>query len=414
VAATERIELPEPLARVFEAPRGERLFRGAWGGRGSGKSYGFALMAAVWGYAEPLRILCTRELQVSIKESMHAELRGAIGAYPWLSSHYEVGESFIRGTNGTEFLFRGLRHNMSAIKSMSGIDLCIVEEAEDVPEASWRDLAPTIRAPGSEIWAIWNPCLDGSPVDTRLRKSPPERSVVVECQYWDNPWFPARLEAQRQDDQRRLDPATYAWIWEGAYLENSDAQVLAGKVRVDEFTPGPDWDGPYYGVDWGFSQDPTAGLRVWVNDQCLYIEHEALKVGLDIDRTPAFLMEHLPGIAEHVSRADSARPETISYCRQNGLRRMTAVDKWPGSVEDGIAHLRGYREIIVHPRCREFMRESRLYSYKVDRLTGDVLPKVVDAHNHLIDAGRYALAPLIRQRGNSYATAGDRMFGASA
>src|SRR5690554_8060041 len=101
-------------------------------------------MAAIWGYAEPMRILCTRELQVSIKESMHAELKNAINSIDWLRNHYEIGEAFIRGANGTEFIFRGLRHNMSAIKSMAQIDLCIVEEASDVPQHSWTDLLPTI------------------------------------------------------------------------------------------------------------------------------------------------------------------------------------------------------------------------------------------------------------------------------
>ncbi len=95
-------------------------------------------------------------------------------------------------------------------------------------------------------------------------------------------------------------------------------------------------------------------------------------------------------------RADNARPESISYLKRHGLPNCTAVDKWPGSVEDGVAHLRSYSEIVIHPRCRETIRESRLWSYKVDRLSGDVLPDVVDANNHWMDALRYALAPLVR------------------
>lgn len=341
---------------------------------------------------------------------MHAELAKAISSQSWLAAHYQIGESFIRGANGTEIVFRGLRHNISSIKSMSQIDLCIVEEAADVPQHSWQALLPTVRASKSEIWCVYNPRSRTDPVDVMFRQQSPPRTMAVEIGWQDNPWFPSELEEQRLHAQKVMTPDEYAWIWEGAYLENSDANVLADKVRVDDFTPGDNWSGPYFGVDWGFAQDPTVGVRLWVHDECLFVEHEAYQVALDIDRTPDFLIQRLPGIETHVSRADSARPETISYCRQHGLRRMTATDKWAGSVEDGIAHLRGYREIVVHPRCPEFVRETRLYSYAVDRLTGDVLPKLIDAHNHGIDAARYALSPLIRQRGGDYAVFGERMF----
>lgn len=390
------IELPARLVPLFTPRRGDVRYRCAKGGRGSGKSFSFALMAAVWGYAEPLRILATRELQVSIKESFHAEVKNAIESVPWLAAHYEVGESFIRGRNGTEFIFRGLRHNIASIKSMAQVDLCVVEEAEDVPEASWRDLLPTIRAPRSEVWVVWNPRLDGSPVDRRFVKACPPDAIVIEANHTDNPWFPPVLEAQRKYDQSNMDPALYAHVWEGHYLTNSDAQVLAGKVKVEEFTPAEGWDGPYLGADWGFAQDPTTAVKCWVHGRRLYIEHEAYKVGLEIDQTAALLMAKIPDIEKYTVRADSARPETISYLKRHGLPKVEGVKKWPGSVEDGIAHLRSYEAIVVHPRCRETINEARLYSYKVDRLTKDIMPDIVDAHNHCIDAVRYAMAPLIK------------------
>ena len=397
--STVKVELPPKLVPVFSQPRGDLRFRGAFGGRGSAKSFTFAKMAAIWGYAEPLRILCTRELQVSIKESFHAEVKSAIASTPWLASHYDVGIDYIRGKNGTEFIFRGLRHNMSSIKSMAQIDLCIVEEAADIPEASWRDLLPTIRAPKSEIWVIYNPKKPTDPVDVMFRQEPPPRSLIVEMNWSDNPWFPAELDEQRRHAQKVMNPADYAHIWEGAYLINSDAQILAGKVHVDEFEPGADWDGPYYGVDWGFSQDPTAGVKCWVYGDDLYVEHEGGRVGLEISDTAEFLKSKLPGIESHVSRADCARPETISHVKRCGLTKMVGVDKWKGSIEDGIQHLRSYARIVVHPRCREVINETNLYSFKVDKLTGDVLPDIVDANNHYIDAIRYALAPLIKQKG---------------
>lgn len=398
MGAVARIEIPPKLLPVFSPRRGEVRYRAAYGGRGSGKSRSFALMAAVFGYAEPLRILCTRELQVSIKESMHAELRQAIEAEPWLRQHYEIGESYIRGANGTEFLFRGLRYNMSAIKSMAGIDLCIIEEAEDVPEASWLDLEPTIRAPKSELWVIWNPRRDGSPVDKRFRKSTPPRAVVAEVHADDNPWLPDELIEQREHNRVTMDPQTFAHVWEGAYLENSDAQVLAGKWRVEDFhDPLSTDDGPYYGADWGFAQDPTTLVACFMRGRTLYVWHETGAVGCEIDETAA-LFDKVPGSRTHTIRADSARPETISYMRRQGFR-IEGVEKWPKSVEDGITWLRSLDEIVIHPRCKRTIEEARMYSYKVDRLSGDVMPVIVDAHNHYIDAIRYACAPMIRQRG---------------
>lgn len=392
-----RVELPPKLIPVFTPHRGSLRYRGAYGGRGSGKSFTFSLMAAIWGYVEPLRILCTRELQVSIKDSMHAEIKNAIESFPWLANHYEIGEAFIRGKNGTEFLFRGLRHNIGSIKSMAQIDLCIVEEAEDVPEHSWQALEPTIRAEKSEIWPIWNPKRKGSPVDSRFRQSVPPRSAIVEMNYSDNPWFPAVLEEQRQTAQRRFDPAVYAHIWEGAYLESSDAQVFNGKWAIDEFTPEAAWDGPYFGADFGFAQDPNTLTKAWVHNHCLYIEYEAGGVGVELDEMPA-LYDLVPGARDHVIRADCARPETISHLKRRGLK-IEAAPKWSGSVEDGVEFIRGaFDKIIIHPRCKKTAEEFRLYSYKQDKLTGDILPLIIDAWNHYIDSIRYALSPLIKRK----------------
>lgn len=411
---TARVELPPKLIPLFAKRRGELRYRGAHGGRGSGKSFSFAKMAAIWGIVEPLRILCTRELQESIKESFHAELKNAIQSEPWLAAAYDVGIDYLRTRipgreKQTEFIFKGLRHNIGSIKSLAQIDLCIVEEAEDVPEHSWEALEPTIRAPNSEIWVIWNPRKEGSPVDTRFRKSVPPRSMIVEMNYSDNPWFPIELEEQRQHAQRTMDPARYAHIWEGAYLQNSDAQVFKGKWRVDYFTPEKGWDGPYHGLDFGFSQDPTAATKLWIHNRKLYVEHEAGKVGLELDETADYLCTHIPGIDDHVVRADSARPESISYLKrkdETGIRKhlphIKAVEKGKGSVEDGIEFIRSFDEVVIHPRCKETTKEFMNYSYKVDRNTGDILPTISDAWNHYIDSIRYALEPIMKRRGRGF------------
>lgn len=396
MSAAAHVALPPALLPVFEPPRGAVRNRGAYGGRGSGKSRSFAKMAAIFGYVEPLRILCTREFQVSIKESMHAELKAAIESEPWLAAHYNVGESFIRGRNGTEFLFRGLRHNIGSIKSIAHIDVCIVEEAEDVPEHSWVGLIPTIRAPRSEIWPIWNPRDEDSPVHVRFRERfDPAAMRMAEINYRDNPWFPKVLDDERERDERNMDPALYAHVWEGAFLKISDAQVLRGKFRVDDFPdPGPDVDGPYYGADWGFAQDPTTLNAVFIKGRTLYIWHEAHAVGCEITDIPD-LFDRVPGARKHTIRADSARPETISHVRKAGFNIIPAK-KWTGSVEDGIAWFRSFDEIVIHPRCKKTAEEARLWSYKKDRLTGDVLPTLVPGNDHHWDGIRYGCAPIIQ------------------
>lgn len=391
---------------MFALERGAVQYRNMHGGRGSGKSFSAALMASVWGYAEPLRILCTREFQASIKESFHAELKAAIAAHPFLEAHYDVGVDYLRGANGTEFIFRGLRHSVNTIKSLAKIDLTIVEEAEDAPEASWLALEATVfRQPKSELWALWNPRLDGSPVDMRFRKHPPDNAVTVEMNWNDNPFFPDGLDKLRRREQSRLDPATYAHVWDGAYLVNSAAQVFSGKWRVEEFEPAASWDGPYHGGDFGYAQDPTAAVRVYIHGDTLYVSHEAGGRGIELDAIAAHVNEAIPGFDEGVSRWDSASPGSISILTRSGLPKAIGAEKWQGSVDDGIRFLRAFREIVVHPRCTNTIGEMRLYSYKVDRLTGDILPVLVDANNHWIDAIRYSVSPLIKMDGYNYASA---------
>lgn len=385
------IELPPKLVDVFT---GEARYRGALGGRGSGKSFSFAKMCAVRGYAKPLRILCCREIQNSIQDSVHAELTKAIESEPWLAAFYDIGRSYIRGANGTEFLFKGLRHNYNDIKSTSGVNICWVEEAEAVSEQSWRTLIPTIREPGSEIWLTWNPENEDSPTNLRFVIDPPQNAKIVKVNHSDNPWFPEELEQERLNDLRR-DPDYYAHVWEGECITRTDAQIFAGKWSVEEFEPDPDtWDGPYFGLDFGFSVDPLACTKSWVHDDCLYIEKECGGQGIELDDTPAVLLAHMPEIGDYTVRADSSEPKSISYLKRNGVPRMVASKKGRDSVDHGIRHMRSFRRIIISPNCVECAKEFRLYSYKIDRLSGDVLPIVVDLHNHYIDSIRYALEPL--------------------
>src|SRR5690606_19459144 len=227
-----RLELPPKLIPVFSGPA---RYRGAYGGRGSAKTRTFALMTAVRGYmfAEAGvsgQILCGREYMNSLEDSSMEEVKQAIRSVPWLNDYYEIGEKFIRARNKRVwFTFSGLRHNVDSIKSKARILIAWIDEAENVSKTAWQKLTPTVRETGSEIWITWNPEKDGSPTDTRFRKNPPANSKIVEMNYTDNPWFPDVLEEERDNDRLILDDQTYAWIWEGAYRENSEAQILAGK-----------------------------------------------------------------------------------------------------------------------------------------------------------------------------------------
>jgi phage terminase large subunit len=336
----------------------------------------------------------------SLEDSSMEEVKQAIRETPWLDAYFEIGERYIRTRNRrVHYLFAGLRHNLDSIKSKARVLIAWIDEAEGVSEVALQKLLPTVRADDSEVWLTWNPEKDGSPVDLRFRKNIPDDAKIVELNYQDNPWFPAVLEGERRYDRENLDPQTYAWIWEGAYRENSDAQVFSGKYRVAEFEASEEWNGPYYGLDFGFAQDPTAAVKCWVHADCLWIEHEAGKVGLELDDTADFVADRVPGIDKHKIRADCARPESISYLSRKGLPRIESVTKWPGSVEDGISHMRSYREVVIHSRCKETIKEFRMYSYKVDRLSGDILTTVVDKWNHYIDAIRYALNEMIKGKG---------------
>lgn len=394
---TVQLELPPKLIPVFSD---KYRYRGAYGGRGSAKSFNFAKMTAVYGYQRPLKILCARELQNSIKDSVHSGIVAAIESEPWLADHYEWGESFIRGKNGTSYIFKGLRHNAKEIKSTSDIDICWVEEAEAVSESSWSVLIPTIRKPGSEIWATWNREDSESATNKRFILHPPESSCIVEMNYSDNPWFPPELEAERIHDLKHR-PDTYSHIWEGECLEVTEAQVFRGKYEVADFDVSSGYGYPMYGIDFGFARDPTTGVECFIRDNVLYIRRESGKVGLELDDTADYLKNDIPNIEKFVSRADSARPESISYLKRHGLQRMEGVKKWPGSIEDGIDFMKSFDKIVVHPDCPNVLKEFKHYSFKVDKNTGDILPVIVDAWNHYIDAIRYALAPMIKNQHGS-------------
>lgn len=399
---TAQIQLPKKLISVFVAENVR--YRGAHGGRGSAKTRSFALMTAVKGYqfAEEGKsgvILCAREFMNSLADSSMEEVKQSIHSIDWLADYYDIGQNYIRTKNGlVSYVFCGLRHNLDSIKSKARILLCWVDEAENVSEIAWRKLTPTVRETNSEIWVTWNPETEGSPTDVRFRQSPPDNAIIVEMNYNDNPFFPDVLEQERLNDLARLDYASYAWIWEGAYLENSDKQVLSGRYVVEEFDDNlhKQADRLLFGADFGFANDPNTLIRSFILNDCLYIEYEAYGVNIELDEMSTFY-DSVPEARKWPIKGDCSRPETISHIKRKGFN-ISAAKKWQGSVEDGIAYLRGFKQIIIHPRCKHTAEEARLYSYKTDRVTNEVLPIIEDKNNHCWDAVRYSLDGYIKHK----------------
>jgi phage terminase large subunit len=394
--AETRVQIPKAFQFLYS---GSARIRAAYGGRGSGKSHAFAQALILKAAQSPKRILCAREIQLSIKESVKKLLDDKIEALG-LNGSFTSTDTEIRGANGSHFLFAGLRTDPQKIKSMEGIDICWVEEASTVSQTSLDLLLPTIRQPGSEIWMTWNPGRPTDPVDVMLRADDlPANWRVKRVNWYDNPWFPAVLRDDMDRDRRR-DKDKYAHVWLGGYKRRSAANVFSNWT-VETFKTPPDMRF-YYGADWGFSVDPTVLIRCFLVGRTLYVDHEVHKVGCEIEDTPA-LFDHVPGSRDWQVRADSARPETISYMQRNGFPKLVPATKGPGSVEDGIEFLKSC-DIVVHPDCVHTIDELSLYSYKTDKLTDEVLPVLEDKKNHVIDALRYALENA-RPHGHQFAFA---------
>jgi phage terminase large subunit len=371
---------------VFKPLLQPARYKGAYGGRGSGKSHFFA-EALVWRAVQQkgLRWVCIREVQKSLAQSAKLLIEDKISNLG-LSSKFKSTDTKIVTPGDGMIIFQGMQnHTADSIKSLEGFDGSWTEEAHTLSQYSLDLLRPTIRKPNSENWFSWNPDDEKDPVDVFLRQEAPDDSIVVRANWNDNLLFPEVLRQEKDYDFRR-DKDRYAHIWLGEYRKQSQARVFSN-WRVEEFETPSDTRF-YFGADWGFSVDPTVLVRCWIAGRTLYIDHEAYAVGCEIDNIPA-LFSQIPGAKTWKITADSARPETISYVSRHGFNIVPAK-KGPSSVEDGIEFLKSY-DIVVHPRCRHTRDELLTYSWKVDPKTGEILPILADKANHVIDSCRYAL-----------------------
>ncbi|WP_240202705.1 PBSX family phage terminase large subunit [Burkholderia sp. LMG 13014] len=400
-----------------------------YGGRGSAKTRTVVSILTAQASARRERVLCLREIQNSIEESSHAELSEEIERRD-LSGSFVVGKKSIRvPATRSSFSFRGLYRNVNGIKGFARSTKAWVDEAEGVSRDSWGVLLPTVREPGSEIWVTFNPNRETDPTWVDLIGPYAEQLdedgcyedddvLIIRANYTDNPWFTEELELERSK-MERTDLDRYRWIWLGKFNRRSDELIFAGKWRVEEFET-PANARFFFGADWGFAVDPTTLNRCWVRGNDLMIDFEAHGKQTDLDEIwklfagrdgmrPEQVKQWkgaddrkypgIPAARKWKIKADCSRPETIAHVAKQGFNIGPAA-KWGGSVEDGIAFLRGFDAIIIHKRCVKTKEEFENYSYKVDKTTGDVLPIIVDKWNHHIDGIRYSMDGFIRGRGN--------------
>src|SRR5674476_214218 len=229
-----KAQFPEKAMALFKpAP-----YKVLHGGRGSAKTHSFCRALLILASRKRLIILCTREIQKSIKESVHKTLADVIDEMG-LSWFYRVLETAIVGLNGSRFTFSGIRNNITAIKSMEAIDICAVFEATFVSHHSWEVLLPTVRrdppygpfGKGSEVWVEFNPELASDETYKRWVVEPPDGAVVVEMNYADNPWFPEILERQKEE-LRKKDYDSYLTVWEGKTRKTLLGAIYAREISA--------------------------------------------------------------------------------------------------------------------------------------------------------------------------------------
>ncbi|WP_176048161.1 PBSX family phage terminase large subunit [Burkholderia sp. BCC1644] len=422
--AEPTVLIAEKLAPLLKKKRRKIVI----GGRGSMKTRTVVSILAARAQARREHNLCLREIQNSIEESSYQEIAEEIDRRDLGDSFRRLKKSISVPANGSRFSFRGLFRNQRALKGFTGVTVAWIDEGENVSRESLDILFPTIRAAGSEIWITFNPNRETDPVWADEVAPYVEQMVdgyyedderiIIRCNWSDNPWFPEELELERQK-MLRTDLDRYNWIWEGKFNRRSDELIFAGKWRVETFET-PANARFFFGADWGFAVDPTTLNRCWVRGNDLMIDWEAHGKQTDLDDIWKLFagkegmraeqvakwragddmkFKGIPGARKWKIKADCSRPETISHVAKQGFN-IDAAKKWGGSVEDGIAFLRGFDRIIIHSRCVKTKEEFENYSYKVDKTTGDVLPIIVDKWNHHIDGIRYSMDGYIRGRGN--------------
>lgn len=387
------VELPVKLRPLFEPARYKVLY----GGRGSSKSWSVARALLILGAKQPTRVLCARETQKSIQESVHRLLKDQIELMG-LQSFYEVQETRIIGKNGTDFAFAGIRQQgVTNLKSFEGVDICWVEEAQVVTRKSWDVLIPTIRKPGSEIWITFNPELDTDETYERFVLAPPDGAVVLEVNYSDNPWFPDELDKERQAWKKR-DPVGYETVWEGKcrpavegaiYAKEIDTLQREKRLRNVPYDPllkvHTVWD-----LGWNdamsiiFVQRQASEVRVidYIEDTHRTLDSYVAEIK---DRRWNWGTDWLPhdGRSKNIQTGKSA--EEILRALGRTVQITPNLD-----IESGIKAARMmFPRCYIDEKCKPLINALKRYKRQVNQITNEPGAPLHDENSHGSDAFRY-------------------------
>jgi phage terminase large subunit len=399
-----KAEFPSKAQVLFNPPK--TRYRVLYGGRGGAKSWAVARALLIKAAKTPLRILCAREFQTSIRDSVHKLLCDQIVALE-MTSFFEITQNALRGKNGSEFAFVGLKNNIANVKSYEGIDICWVEEAQTVSRNSWNILIPTIRKESSEIWITFNPELETDETYQRFVAKPPADAVVQKINWSDNPWFPETLRSEK-DSLKARDEEAYNQVWEGLCRQTVDGAIFGAEMAKAE-TENRIMKVPY---------DPTkpvhavcdlgwADATAWWFVQFIGMETRLIRYFEDTQRTMTSYLADLqsfgyvydtiwlPHDAQNKTLAAAGR--SIEDIVRSAGFKTRVLERVP--VVDSINAAR-----TIFPNCY-FDRENtadglnclRHYRYEVDPDTGQFSRNPLhDRYSHGADAFRY-IALMVRE-----------------
>ena len=389
-----KIEIPDKLLPLFQPKR----YKVIHGGRGSAKSWSVARALVSIGATKPIRVLCARETQKSIQESVHRLLKDQIESLG-LDQFYTIQENKILGTNGTEFTFAGIRQQgVANLKSYEGTDICWVEEAQVVTKKSWDVLIPTIRKPGSEIWVTFNPELDTDETFSRFVVRPPEESIVIQMNWQDNPWFPPELDKERRQWLDR-DPVGYLTTWEGKcrpavegaiYANEIEATQREGRIRAVPYDPQLKvhtvWD-----LGWNDSMSIICVQRVASEVRVIdYIEDSHRTIDSYVmqlqERKWNWGTDYIPHDGAH---RDFKSGKSTQELLQTLGRNVQVLAR--GNPEEGIrlARMIFPRTYFDADRCTELVNHLKRYRRQINQVTQEAGAPLHDEHSHAADAFRY-------------------------
>ena len=356
------MQLP-PWAKPFM--EGKHRYLVAHGGRGSGKSHAFAQIMLRKMRAKKTRVVCCREIQTSIRDSVHALLTDLIFANGWQFEFKVTQYSIIHIATGSKATFHGLKNRPESIKSIEGIDQVWVEESQTISETSMRLLIPTVRRPGSQIFLCLNPRFDSDYVYQRFVKETSDNVLCVQVNHRDNPWFPDVLKQELEYDFKH-DPALYRHIWEGSLRPHGERGLFMPEVLQ---LAGPELSGEpptIFGLDlsWtGFSA--LAGISISEDRQELYIHSLKHK-----SKVPLLGLVDWIGENDHRIVVDNARPEVIDLLQKAGYKAKRSK-KGAGSVVKGADRMARFSKIWFAPGTETAMNEFMEIGFdEDDEITG--------------------------------------------